>query len=82
MHTLEPTLNVLRRIAEGKRVHISAVALNFCINKGVVPVVGVHSGEQVDQNLEALGWRLTEDEIRRIEAVSIEGKTSALFQHG
>ena len=82
MRELEPTLDVLRGIAEERRVHISAVALNFCINKGVIPVVGVLNGEQVDENLEALGWRLTEDEVRRIEAVSIEGRSSALFQHG
>lgn len=82
MHMLEPTLDVLRQIAEERRVHIAAVALNFCINKGVIPCVGVRSPEQVDHNLGALGWRLTQDEVRRIEAVSIEGKTSAFLQHG
>ncbi|TQB69732.1 hypothetical protein MPDQ_001430 [Monascus purpureus] len=82
MQMLEPTVNVLRRIAEERRIAISAVALNFCINKGVVPVVGIRTAEQAEQNLEALGWRLTPDEIRRIETVSIEGKTSFLFQHG
>lgn len=82
MHMLEPTLNVLRRIAEERRLPISAIALNFSINKGVLPVVGVRTAEQVEQNLQALGWRLTPDEVRRIESVSIEGKTSAFWQHG
>lgn len=82
MYVLEPTLSVLRRIAEERRMPIAAIALNFCINKGVLPVVGGRTGDQVSQNLQALGWRLTPDEIRRIENVSIEGKTCAFWQHG
>ncbi|KAJ5095976.1 hypothetical protein NUU61_005332 [Penicillium alfredii] len=82
MHMLEPTLNVLKRISEERRVPVPAVALNFSINKGVVPLVGVRDAEQAEQNMQALGWRLTEDEIKRIEAVSIRGNTSSLLQHG
>jgi aryl-alcohol dehydrogenase-like predicted oxidoreductase len=82
MHMLEPTLNVLHRIAEERRVPVAAVALNFSINKGVLPLVGIRSGDQAEQDMQALGWRLTEDEMRRIEAVSIEGHTSSLWQHG
>ena len=82
MHMLEPTINVLKRIAEGRRVPVPAVALNYSINKGVVPLVGIRDPEQAEQDMQALGWRLTEDEIKRIEAVSIQGGTSSLFQHG
>ncbi|RHZ60100.1 aldo/keto reductase [Aspergillus thermomutatus] len=82
MHMLEPTLNVLRRIAEERRVPVAAVALNFSINKGVLPVVGIRSGDQAEQDMQALGWRLTVDEMRRIEAVSIEGDTTVFWQHG
>jgi glucose-6-phosphate 1-epimerase len=82
MHMLEPTINVLKGIAEQHRVSVSAVALNYPINKGVVPLVGVRDAEQAEEDMQALGWRLTEDEIRRIEEVSFEGNTSALLQHG
>ncbi|GIC91027.1 aldo/keto reductase [Aspergillus udagawae] len=82
MHMLEPTLNVLERIAEQRRVPVAAVALNFSINKGVLPLVGIRSGEQAEQDMQALGWRLTPDEMRRIEDVSIEGHTTVLWQHG
>jgi glucose-6-phosphate 1-epimerase len=47
-----------------------------------VPLVGVRDAEQAEEDMQALGWRLTEDEIRRIEEVSFEGNTSALLQHG
>ena len=82
MHMLEPTIDVLKSIAEEHRVPVPAVAINYSINKGVVPVVGIRDAEQAEQNMQALGWRLTEDEIRRIEAVSMQGHTSALLQHG
>lgn len=81
-HMLEPTLDVLKRIAEERRVPVPAVAINYAINKGVVPLVGVRDAEQADQDMQALGWRLTEEEIHRIEAVSIQGNTSSFFQHG
>ncbi|KAL1998805.1 hypothetical protein VTN02DRAFT_5541 [Thermoascus thermophilus] len=79
---LETTIAVLRRIAEKKRVTISAVALNFNINKGTIPCVGVRSLEEAEQNMQALGWRLSPEEIRHIESVSLEGRKSVLFQQG
>lgn len=82
MHMLEPTVEVLKSIAEERRVPVPAVALNYSINKGVVPVLGVRDAEQAEQDMQALGWRLTEAEIRRIEDVSLEGHTSSLLQHG
>ncbi|OOQ89165.1 putative aldo-keto reductase family protein [Penicillium brasilianum] len=82
MHMLEPTINVLKSIAEEHRVSVSAVALNYSIDKGVVPLVGVRNPEQVEEDMQALGWRLSKDEVRRIEEVSFEGNTSALLQHG
>lgn len=82
MHYLERTLSVLKRIAEERRVPTPAVALNYCINKGVVPLVGIRNAEQAEQNLLALGWRLTLEEVKQIEEVSLEGYTTALWQHG
>lgn len=82
MHMLDPTLQTLQRIAEQRQVPMAAVALNFSINKGVLPVVGVRSGPQAEQCLQALGWRLTPDEMGRLESVSIEGATTLLWQHG
>jgi aryl-alcohol dehydrogenase-like predicted oxidoreductase len=82
IHYLEPTIDVLRRIAEERRVPAPAVALNYSINKGVVPLVGIRDADQAEQNMQALGWRLTQEEIRQIEGVSMEGYTSSLWQHG
>lgn len=82
IHEIEPIVAVLRRIAEARRVTIPAVALNYNLNKGAIPIVGIRNLEQAQQNIQALGWRLSQDEIRRIEGVSLEGGRSILWQHG
>jgi aryl-alcohol dehydrogenase-like predicted oxidoreductase len=37
-------------------------ALNYSINKGVLPLVGVRDAGQAEQDMQALGWRLTRQE--------------------
>ncbi|KAF9248720.1 hypothetical protein DTO013E5_1488 [Penicillium roqueforti] len=82
MRMLEPTINVLKSIAEERHVSVPAVALNYSINKGVLPLVGVRDAGQAEQDMQALGWRLTEDEIKQIEGVSLQGRRSSFMQHG
>lgn len=79
---IEPTLDVLRAIGEERKKPVSAVALNYNISKGVIPVVGMRKPSHVRENLEALGWRLTVEEVKRLDAVSLEGKTTKLWQQG
>ena len=82
MKDLEPTLKVLDNIARARQTSISAVALNYNISKGVIPVIGVRSPEQAKQDIKAMGWRLTDEEIIEIDKVSIEGKLTKLWQQG
>ncbi|KAL9121319.1 MAG: hypothetical protein Q9187_002119 [Circinaria calcarea] len=82
MKDLEPTLKVLDDIARARQTSISAVALNYNISKGVIPVVGVRSPAQARQNMRAMGWRLTNEEITALDKVSIEGQTTRLWQQG
>ncbi|KUM58000.1 hypothetical protein ACN42_g9174 [Penicillium freii] len=82
MHMLEPTINVLKSIAEERHVPVPAVALNYSINKGVLPLVGMRDAGQAEQDMQALGWRLAEDEMKQIEAVSLQGSRSSFMQHG
>lgn len=79
---IQHTLDVVKRIAEKRGVSMAAVALNYNISKGVNPVVGVRNLEQAKSNLQAFGWRLTDEEIREMDSVSIEGKHTKLWQQG
>lgn len=78
MKDLEPTLKVLGEIAQQKGVSVAAVALNYNLSNGVVPVVGVRNPQQAKQNAEAFGWRMTNEEVLKIDEVSLEGKATAL----
>ena len=82
MKEVEPILKVLKEIAQRVGVSIAAVALNYNNSKGVVPVVGGRKPEQVKQNAEAFGWRLTDEDVRKIDKVSFEGKATSLWQQG
>jgi aryl-alcohol dehydrogenase-like predicted oxidoreductase len=46
MKDLEPTLDVLSNIVKARGTNMSAVALNYNISKGAVPIVGMRSPEQ------------------------------------
>jgi aryl-alcohol dehydrogenase-like predicted oxidoreductase len=82
MEHIEPVNAVLKQIADKRGVSTSAVALNYNLCKGITPVVGVRKVEQARANCEALGWRLSDEEIRVVDGVSFEGHNTALWQQG
>ena len=41
--------------------------LNWLICKGAVPIPGAKNARQAEQNAGALGWRLTEEEVKRLD---------------
>jgi len=82
MEYIEPLLNVQRRIAQKYNVSVAAVALNWNICKGAIPVVGIRKESQAVQNMQALGWRLTNEEITELDRLGFEGNTTKLWQQG
>lgn len=82
MEDIEPVNALLKKIGEKRGVSISAVALNYNMCKGITPVVGIRKLEQAKSNCEALGWRLSTEEIKEIDGVSFEGHTTKLWQQG
>jgi len=48
----------------------SQVALNWVICKGGLPIPGAKTAKQAEQNVGALGWRLTPEEIQALDAAS------------
>jgi aryl-alcohol dehydrogenase-like predicted oxidoreductase len=68
---LEPLLETLRRIGDehgGKTP--SQVALNWTMAKGTLPIPGAKNARQAEENAGALGWRLTDEEVSRLDAAS------------
>ncbi|CAM9670094.1 unnamed protein product, partial [Ascophyllum nodosum] len=65
--TMGPLLAALSEIAASRRKSMSQVALNWCICKGTVPIVGVKTLAQARDNLGALGWRLSSAEVEELD---------------
>lgn len=64
---IAPLLTAMSAIAEKREKTLSQVALNYIVSKGVVPVPGCRSATQVKDNIGAMGWRLTENEMAFLE---------------
>jgi aryl-alcohol dehydrogenase-like predicted oxidoreductase len=70
---LPPLLKIMTGIGQDHGGKSNAqVALNWVICKGALPIPGAKNADQALQNAGALGWKLTEDEITRLEASSEE----------
>jgi aryl-alcohol dehydrogenase-like predicted oxidoreductase len=67
---VQPLLTVLREVAQGHGKTLSQTALNWVICKGAVPIPGAKNAKQVQENAGALGWRLSADEIARLDEAS------------
>jgi diketogulonate reductase-like aldo/keto reductase len=46
------------------------VALNWVICKGALPIPGAKGAEQAQENAGALGWRLTDEEVAKLDETS------------
>ncbi|KAF2200684.1 Aldo/keto reductase [Delitschia confertaspora ATCC 74209] len=80
MKDIEPIVAVLKTIAAKRQTSISAVALNYNLSRGISPLVGIRKMQQAQENLAALGWRLTDEEIGEIDRVSLKGYSTELWQ--
>ncbi|OMO95063.1 Aldo/keto reductase [Corchorus capsularis] len=69
---LEPLLVSLRQIAEKRGKTIPQVAINWCICKGTIPIPGVKTVKQAEENLGALGWRLSSNELLQLDSAAQE----------
>lgn len=75
---LDPLLSSLKGIAVRRGKTMSQVAINWCICKGTIPIPGVKTVEQAEDNLGALGWRLRRDEISELEYAARSSSTKMI----
>ena len=66
----QPLINLLKEIGAGHEKTPAQVALNWTICKGTVPIPGAKNAKQAAENLGAMGWRLTPEEVAALDAAS------------
>jgi len=64
---ISPLLVTMSSIAEKRNKSISQVGLNYIVSKDVIPIPGCRSVSQIEDNIGAMGWRLTGDEISLLD---------------
>jgi pyridoxine 4-dehydrogenase len=57
----------LAEVAQVRHQTPAQVALNWCICKGAIPIPGAKTVAQAEQNLGALGWRLSDGEVWELD---------------
>lgn len=68
---IEPLLKLMTTIGQDHGGKTNAqVALNWLICKGTLPIPGAKNVRQAQENIGALGWRLTEEEIAKLDEMS------------
>ena len=72
--TLEQIQPLIRRMREIGRAHDgktpAQVAQNWLICKRTVPIPGAKNARQAQENVGALGWSLSEDEVAALDETS------------
>jgi len=68
---IQPLLKLLTEIGQDHGGKSNAqVSLNWAICKGTLPIPGAKNESQAVQNVGALGWRLTESEVAKLDEAS------------
>ncbi|KAL4878460.1 NADP-dependent oxidoreductase domain-containing protein [Aspergillus karnatakaensis] len=63
----EAIVRRVEMIAEKRGVPMATVALGWCLSKGVHPITGLGSKARIDQAVEAVAFKLTQEEVSYLE---------------
>ena len=76
---IQPLIVQLRKIGAAHAGKTPAqISLNWVMRKGAIPIPGAKNIEQAEMNAGALGWELSEDEVRQLDEFSDRvGKSSS-----
>mmetsp|Transcript_8802 Transcript_8802/g.21071 ORF Transcript_8802/g.21071 Transcript_8802/m.21071 type:complete len:432 (-) Transcript_8802:142-1437(-) len=64
---INPLITTMLTIAKRRGKTLSQVALNYIISKGAIPIPGCRTVAQLEENIGALGWRLSATEVKMLE---------------
>lgn len=73
-------IDVLDEISQETGKTVAQCALNWLLQRPTVSslIIGAHTEEQLKQNLEAVGWNLTPEQVKRLDEVS---KTTPIYPY-
>jgi len=66
----EPLIALMKEIGAEHGKTPAQIALNWTICKGTVPIPGAKNAQQAAENLGAMGWRMTPEEVAALDEAS------------
>jgi len=72
---LESLRSVLSEMAKKYEKSMAQVALNWCIQHNVIPLVGCRSIKQARDSVGCLGWSLSKTDVERLDQVALDRST-------
>jgi aryl-alcohol dehydrogenase-like predicted oxidoreductase len=71
LEQLQPLIEVMAEISEengGKT--LAQIAINWVLSKGAIPVVGAKNLIQIKDNVAALDWQLSDEDMAKLDDAS------------
>ena len=72
---LDPLISRIKELGKKYDVAPSAIALNWVICKGAIPLGGARNAEQAEQNAKAASFRLSPEDVESLTKLGFQGKT-------
>ncbi|PNR92522.1 aldo/keto reductase [Petrotoga sp. 9PWA.NaAc.5.4] len=63
-------LEKLEGIAKARNKTVAQISLNWIISRNVIPILGIRTLKQIEDNMGAVGWELTQDELNELNSIS------------
>jgi len=74
-------VSVVEEIAEERGLPMATISTAWCLSKGVNPIVGLNSKEQIDEAVKAVKLVLSEEEIAKLEVAYVPKHCRVLNRH-
>lgn len=72
---LEGLRSVIQKMSHKYEKTMAQISLNWCIQHGVVPLVGCRSTRQAKDSIGCLGWSLKDEDVKALDDVALDKST-------
>ena len=72
---LDPLRSVISKLSQKYDKSMAQIALNWCIQHQVVPLVGCRSPTQARDSVGCLGWSLSDEDVKQLDKVALDKST-------
>lgn len=72
---VQPVRAAIRELAKKYEKTMAQIALNWCIQHQVIPLVGCRSPDQARDSVGCLGWKLNQEDVTKLDKLALSKST-------